>query len=89
MCIFYPNFFQKTIRSDVNKNLRQIEWSLSVSAPTIKKNEKETSQMKKMILIAALTLVLTAAAVPGVAASFAENAGVSVCFFLGDLHECY
>ena len=31
--------------------------------------------MKKMILIAALTLVLTAAAVPGVAASFAENAG--------------
>lgn len=39
--------------------------------------------MKKMILIAALTLVLTAAAVPGVAASFAENAGVSVCFFWG------
>lgn len=45
--------------------------------------------MKKMILIAALTLVLTAAAVPGVAASFTENAGVNVCFFLGDLHECY
>ena len=45
--------------------------------------------MKKMILIAALTWVLTAAAVPGVAASFAENAGVSVCFFLGDLEECY
>ena len=52
-------------------------------------NEKETSQMKKMILIAALTLVLTAAAVPGVATSFTENAGVSVCFFLGDLEECY
>ena len=44
--------------------------------------------MKKMILIAALTLVLTAAAVPG-ATSFTENAGVSVCFFLGDLEECY
>ena len=42
--------------------------------------------MKKMILIAALTLVLAAAAV---AASFAENAGVNACFFLGDLHECY
>ncbi len=45
--------------------------------------------MKKMILIAALTLVLTAAAVPGVAASFTENAGVNACFFLGDLEECY
>lgn len=45
--------------------------------------------MKKMILIAVLTLVLAAAAVPGVAASFAENAGVNACFFLGDLHECY
>lgn len=45
--------------------------------------------MKKMILIAALTLVLAAAAVPGVAASFAENAGVNACFFLGDLHGCY
>ena len=43
--------------------------------------------MKKMILIAALTLVLTAAAVPGVAASFAENAGVSVCFIFGDMIE--
>ena len=36
--------------------------------------------MKKMILIAALTLVLTAAAVPGVAASFAENAGVCMLY---------
>lgn len=45
--------------------------------------------MKKMILIAALTLVLAAAAVPGAAAAFTENAGVSACFFLGDLHECY
>ena len=45
--------------------------------------------MKKMILIATLTLVLAAAAVPGVAASFAENAGVSACFVLGDLEECY
>lgn len=45
--------------------------------------------MKKMILIAALTLVLAAAAVPGVTASFAENAGVNACFFLGDLEECY
>lgn len=45
--------------------------------------------MKKMILIAALTLVLTAAAVPGVATSFTENAGVNACFFLGDLEECY
>lgn len=89
MCIFYPHFRKKTIRFHVNKNLREIEWSLSVSAPTIKKNEKETSQMKKMILIAALTLVLAAAAVPGVAASFAENAGVNACFFLGDLEECY
>ena len=53
------------------------------------KNKKETSQMKKMILIAALTLVLTAAAVPGVAASFAENAGVSVCFIFGDMIEGY
>lgn len=43
--------------------------------------------MKKMILIAALTLVLTAAAVPGVAASFAENAGVSACFIFGDMIE--
>ena len=55
----------------------------------LRKNEKETSQMKKMILIAALTLVLTAAAVPGVAASFAENAGVSVCFIFGDMIEGY
>ena len=39
--------------------------------------------MKKMILIAALTLVLAAAAVLGVAASFAENAGVNACFFWG------
>lgn len=45
--------------------------------------------MKKMILIAALTLVLAAAAVPGVTASLAENAGVNACFFLGDLEECY
>ncbi len=45
--------------------------------------------MKKMILIAALTLVLTSAAVPGVAASFAENAGVSVCFIFGDMIEGY
>lgn len=45
--------------------------------------------MKKMILIATLTLVLAAAAVPGVAASLAENAGVNACFFLGDLEECY
>ena len=39
--------------------------------------------MKKMILIAALTLVLTAAAVPGVAASFAENAGVECMLLFG------
>ncbi len=45
--------------------------------------------MKKMILIAALTLVLAAAAVPGVAASFAENAGVSACFIFGDMIEGY
>ena len=36
MQITFKNF-QNTIRSDVNKNLRQIEWYLSVSAPTIKK----------------------------------------------------
>ena len=38
--------------------------------------------MKKMILIAALTLVLTAA-------SFAENAGVNACFIFGDMIEGY
>lgn len=45
--------------------------------------------MKKMILIAALTLILAAAAVPGVAASFAENAGVNACFIFGDMIEGY
>jgi hypothetical protein len=55
----------------------------------LRKNEKETSQMKKMILIAALTLVLTAAAVPDVAVSFAENAGVNACFIFGDMIEGY
>ena len=45
--------------------------------------------MKKMILIAALTLVHAAAAVPGAAASFAENAGVNACFIFGDMIEGY
>lgn len=45
--------------------------------------------MKKMILIATLTLVLAAAAVPGAAAAFTENAGVNACFIFGDMIEGY
>ena len=52
-------------------------------------NSMVVKVVAQVILIAALTLVLTAAAVPGVAASFAENAGVSVCFIFGDMIEGY